>query len=197
MAVFRGLWHGGAMTWLGELQALDEAVLRGAHGAPSWAVPFFVLLTVIGGGWGMIALVPFAVWQRTRMVVYWLFGAIVLNSALVSSIKALVGRARPCQALGWCAAIVVKAPEGPSFPSGHAAGAFAFAAFVSVYLPRYSPYAFLFAALVAWSRCVLGVHYPSDVLAGAALGSFVGWSVARWSQRRSAAEAAEAAPGGV
>jgi undecaprenyl-diphosphatase len=93
---------------------------------------------------------------------------------------------RPCDALGWCAPLAVASPGGGSFPSGHAAGSFAFAAFVAVRAPRWAAPAFVWAALVACSRCVLGVHYPSDVLAGALLGGAVGAIFARESLRRKA-----------
>jgi undecaprenyl-diphosphatase len=73
----------------------------------------------------------------------------------------------------------VVSPGGGSFPSGHAAGVFAFAAFVAVRAPRWAPLSFAWAGIVAWSRCVLGVHYPSDVLAGALLGAAVGALFAR------------------
>jgi undecaprenyl-diphosphatase len=148
-------------------------------------VSFFHAITVLGGGWALVALVPFAVRRATRAVTAWLFAAIVAQSALVSLLKALIGRERPCDALGWCAPLAVASPGGASFPSGHAAGSFAFAAFVAVRAPRWAAPAFLWAALVACSRCVLGVHYPSDVVAGALLGAAVGAIFARESSRRS------------
>ena len=71
------------------------------------------------------------------------------------------------------------APEGFSFPSGHSTGSFAFAAFVATFRPRFAPLLFAVAAAIAWSRVVLGVHYPSDVTGGAILGSLAGWGTAR------------------
>ncbi len=166
-----------------DVQALDERVLRAAVGFPAPLVPLFFVLTVIGGGWGLLALIPFLVRQATRVATLWLLAAVTAQSALVSVIKALVGRARPCDALGWCAAIGMRSPGGGSFPSGHAAGSFAFAAFIAVRAPRWAVPAFVWAVLVAWSRCVLGVHYPSDVVAGALLGSVVGLVFAKVSLR--------------
>ena len=154
-----------------------------AHGSPAALVPFLHVITVIGGGWALLALVPFAVRRATRVVTAWLFAAIVAQSALVSILKHLVGRVRPCEALAWCAPIAVACPGGGTLPSGHAAGSFAFAAFVAVRAPRWAALAFLWAVLVAWSRVFLGVHYPGDVLAGALLGSVVGVLFAWWSRR--------------
>jgi undecaprenyl-diphosphatase len=174
-----------AVTWPAALQALDERVISAAHGAPAALVPLFHGLTVVGGGWALFALVPFLIRRATRAATAWLFAAIAAQSALVSIVKTLVGRARPCAALAWCTPIDVTCPLGPSFPSGHSAGSFAFAAFVAVRAPRWAAPAFAWAALVAWSRCVLGVHYPSDVVAGAMLGSAVGVLFARLSLRAS------------
>jgi undecaprenyl-diphosphatase len=171
------------VTWPAGIQAFDERLLLSVHGAPAMLVPLFVVVTVIGGGWGMIALVPFAVRQTTRAITLWLFGALATTSAFVSVIKFAVARVRPCDALGWCNAIDIRPPGGPSFPSGHAAGSFAFAAFVSVIAPRWAPLALAWAALVAASRCVLGVHYPTDVIAGALLGTTVGIAFALRARR--------------
>jgi undecaprenyl-diphosphatase len=164
----------GGVTWPAAIQALDERLLLSAHGAPAALVPLFYAATVIGGGWGLCALVPLAWMRRTRAVTLWLLAAIVATSLCVTLLKLAVGRVRPCDFLPWCVPIGVTSPGGGSFPSGHAAGSFAFAAFVAVRAPRWAPLAFAWAGVVAWSRCVLGVHYPSDVLAGALLGAIVG-----------------------
>jgi undecaprenyl-diphosphatase len=61
-----------------------------------------------------------------------------------------------------------------SFPSGHTLNAFALGAAVSLTLPALAPLLAPLAVSVGISRVVLGVHYPSDVLAGAAIGSLIG-----------------------
>ena len=63
---------------------------------------------------------------------------------------------------------------GASFPSGHAAMSFAGATFLALAAPRLAPALFVLAAAVAYSRVYVGVHYPLDVVAGAALGAAVG-----------------------
>lgn len=61
----------------------------------------------------------------------------------------------------------------PSFPSGHTSNAFALATSVSLAFPKWYIIvpSYLWAGLVAYSRMDLGVHYPSDVLAGALIGA--------------------------
>lgn len=61
----------------------------------------------------------------------------------------------------------------PSFPSGHTTSAFVTAGVISIFFRRWyiTAVVYVWAILVAYSRMALGVHYPSDVLAGAVLGS--------------------------
>lgn len=79
---------------------------------------------------------------------------------------------------------LVTVPSRLSFPSAHAASTFAAAAAYPPLVPR-SPLAAA-ALAMAYSRVLLGVHYPSDVLAGALLGVAVG-RAGRWSGWRSSA----------
>jgi undecaprenyl-diphosphatase len=65
-----------------------------------------------------------------------------------------------------------------SFPSGHAMGAFAGAVTLSTFHPSRRPGYLLAASVVSASRVYLGIHYPSDVLAGALIGAGFGGSVA-------------------
>lgn len=68
---------------------------------------------------------------------------------------------------------------GRAFPSGHATAAFALATALGYRWPRWRPVGFALAALVALSRVALGVHWPSDVAAGAAVGCFVVFGLAQ------------------
>jgi len=63
----------------------------------------------------------------------------------------------------------------PSFPSGHAALAAMGAVIVGYAYPRSRPALVVLVLLVMLSRVYLGLHYPTDVLAGAMLGAAVGW----------------------
>lgn len=112
-----------------------------------------------------------------------------LASLLGAGMKELVGRARPpLDGSDLTAAIAL--PSSASFPSGHALTAFAAAAAIGHCSPRLRPVALALAAVVAVSRPYLGVHYWSDVIAGALLGAGIGlavaWLVCRWTARRAA-----------
>jgi len=88
-------------------------------------------------------------------------------------IKPLVGRARPFHAMAGVR-VVGYHPVTYSFPSGHAASAFAGAYIVACMLPRARGWLWALAALIAVSRVYIGVHYPLDVAAGALVGLGVG-----------------------
>jgi undecaprenyl-diphosphatase len=102
-------------------------------------------------------------------------------------LKAATDRARPFETIPQ-ADPLLRATIGQSLPSGHAATSFAGAVVLSYLLPRSAPYVFLLAAAIAFSRIYVGVHYPTDVLAGAALGaavSLVGLGLLRLLRRTS------------
>jgi membrane-associated phospholipid phosphatase len=75
-------------------------------------------------------------------------------------------------------------PSSPSFPSGHAANAAAFAIGVAIEKPSLAAPAIALAAAVGASRIATGEHYPSDVLAGTAIGAAAGVMTLRWWPRR-------------
>lgn len=97
--------------------------------------------------------------------------ASALNAGITNALKYSINRDRPFVTYP---DIVKKSKAGsPSFPSGHTSSAFATATSVSLLYPKWYIIApsYLYAGTVAYSRMDLGVHYPSDVLAGALIGS--------------------------
>ena len=94
------------------------------------------------------------------------------GTTLYRWLKAKISRPRPFQANG---AITCNARplDQFSFPSGHTLHAVAFTTIAIAYYPRLAFLLIPFTFLVALSRMVLGLHYPSDVLAGAAIGAAI------------------------
>ena len=70
--------------------------------------------------------------------------------------------------------------KNASFPSSHAANAFALACALTTFRPRWRIPCLLLAALIAWSRVYLNRHFVSDVVVGAAIGAGFGVWAARW-----------------
>src|SRR5439155_16066121 len=104
-----------------------------------------------------------------------------LGELAADALKGAIPRARPhVHAL-------VSRPHTHSFPSGHATTSFACATVLAFLLPRLSVPLFVLAAAVAWSRVYVGVHFPLDVIAGAALGAAIGVTVIRVLPRLAAA----------
>jgi len=157
--------------------SLLEALYAG-HLSPTW-VNLIVAVTFLGSGWMMIGLLPALFVRGWRVPSAVVLVMLAVVSAVVAGVKVIAGRVRPCQALTWAHALPLSLPTDCSFPSGHAAGSFAFAAFVLTLNRRAGAIVLLVAVLIGLSRIALGVHYPSDVLAGALLGSVVGWASAR------------------
>jgi undecaprenyl-diphosphatase len=81
-------------------------------------------------------------------------------------------------------------PRSTSCPSGHSASAFAFATGACAELPLLAPVLMPLAAAIAYSRVHTGVHHPSDVVAGAAIGVGSGALATRLARRRRGREGA-------
>ena len=111
--------------------------------------------------------------------------AIGVTSALVNlDVKALWARRRPDRAgVGVPEQRDVRMPASTSFPSGHAASGFAFASAIGRDQPWLGLALRVLAAAVGYSRVHTGVHYPSDVVAGALIGASTGQAVAGLADR--------------
>lgn len=117
-----------------------------------------------------------------------------LNSSLI---KQLFGRIRPCHVLP-DVHLLVSCGSGLSFPSSHAVNNFAAAFILSSFYRKWLWAFTTFAGLVAFSRVSVGVHYPSDILAGAVLGAGIGalmlllyeFLMKRWKEHKHSGEPA-------
>ncbi|WP_280434025.1 bifunctional phosphatase PAP2/diacylglycerol kinase family protein [Nocardia carnea] len=108
-------------------------------------------------------------------------------------LKTVFARRRPAAELMPAHRRLVPAPTSSSFPSGHSASAAAFATAVAMESPRSALLVAPVAAAVAYSRVHTGVHWGSDVLVGAAVGSGIALATRRWWPVRESDEA-EASP---
>jgi undecaprenyl-diphosphatase len=119
--------------------------------------------------------------------------AVTTAAMLVTVLKDFTDRARPPVADSSIQPIGI-VPESSSFPSGHAATAFAAAVAVALVYPRLGRPLLALAVVVAVSRVYLGVHYVLDVAAGTMLGIAIGLMAGWFVRRLAPAQPSLAAP---
>ncbi len=128
--------------------------------------------------WIAMAAVFFA-FKRTRttgiLVLTALLGSLLINNLIL---KNLIARVRPYEAVEGLTLLIERQPDW-SFPSGHSASSFAAAAVIWLNHRRIGWTALVLAAMIAFSRLYVGVHYPTDVICGAVSGLLIGLAVCR------------------
>ncbi|MCE2901596.1 MAG: phosphatase PAP2 family protein [Gemmatimonas sp.] len=158
--------------WLRGLDARDRALLACCALSPSCAPTarrFWLTITHAGGarasiGVCLASLLFPAVTLTTAWRALLLLG---VSHAVVQLVKRTVGRPRPSAQLPIEAIVAV--PDRFSFPSGHACAAMAVAVGFAAAFPTLTVPLLVLAWLIGFSRVMLGVHYPGDVLIGQAI----------------------------
>lgn len=167
---------------LGFITRGDYRVMQYANNwlAPRWVRLWALAATRLGDGWlwGAVGLVILVLGDSDRFAA--LGAAGLAGVASVTSfmwLKRLTGRRRPCCYEPHCWATLLP-PDQFSFPSGHTMTAFAITVATSLFYPSLLPPLLFCALSVGASRVLLGMHFLSDVLAGAVIGSTLG--LAAW-----------------
>ena len=143
---------------------------------------FFLAVTKIAGSYGQLWVIAAAIlliFRKTRKAgaaVLLAYAAVFLAGQY--GLKNMISRPRPCQ-IDLDFALLVDRPSSSSFPSTHSAWAFGAATAIFMQHKKSGIAAFIAAALIAFSRMYLFLHFPTDVLAGIALGIALG-VLAHW-----------------
>jgi membrane-associated phospholipid phosphatase len=106
---------------------------------------------------------------------YYIGTTLLTSTVLTTTLKYSIKRDRPFETYPDIQKLT--SAGSPSFPSGHTSEAFATATSLSLAFPKWYVIApsFIWASAAGYSRMHLGVHYPSDVLVGALIGSGSAW----------------------
>jgi undecaprenyl-diphosphatase len=173
------------VTALGQLGAVDQAVYEAVADTPTPELDGPVRRLSNAANYsrlwlGIAAVIAVLGGRRGRRAALEGVLAIGVTSATVNlGMKPLAQRRRPDRAShAIFAARDVPMPKSDSFPSGHAASAFAFAYAVGRHLPGLAVPIRLLAGGVAYSRVHTGVHYPGDVIIGSIVGAGTAATVA-------------------
>lgn len=169
-----------------ELAILDFIQLHFRCGFLDAVVPAFSRLCNHGELWILLALILLAI-PKTRRCGAAVAAALVLDLLFCNGVlKPLVRRVRPCD-VNQAVSLLIPRPTDFSFPSGHTAASFAAAAALWKARSRLRVPALITAVLMGLSRLYLYVHWPSDVVGGALVGSgcglageaLVSWMISR------------------
>ncbi len=162
-----------------EVHALDQAVYSAVAKTPTprLDVPITWISNAANYGrlWIIIAAaIAVAGGPRGRRAAVRALSVLSVTSVTANlAVKQMIPRRRPERSTV-TPTREARMPTSSSFPSGHTASAFGFATTVAADFPILAPPLFGLATLVAYSRVHTGVHFPSDVIAGAILGCAIG-----------------------
>jgi undecaprenyl-diphosphatase len=171
-----------AVSVINWVTSRDHRLMRRVNrwSPPRWMRLWMVAATRGGDGWLWYAIGIFVALgggpERFRALLATIV-AVSLGIALFVNLKRACGRKRPCalEPNHWTTLLP---PDQFSFPSGHTITAFSVAISLGTFYPPMLPGLLFCASSIALSRILLGMHFLSDVLAGALLGSLLGYTAA-------------------
>ncbi len=153
---------------------------RGQNGFLDWFMPFMTDLNNF-----RYVLPVLAAWllvkEKKAGIAFLIFLGLTLAITDPFSsrlLKEWSGRIRPCHVLAEVH-LLTDCNTSYSFPSTHAVNVFAAAFFLSQPFRKLSPLFFGIAGIVGYSRIYIGIHYPFDVIGGAAIGILIAWPMRR------------------
>lgn len=163
---------------------IDFSLLNWIHEHLSCSFLNFLMpkITFLGNGgliWIAAAIIMmfFKRYRKTGiMIVTGLSAGVIIGNVLL---KNLIARERPCW-INETVQMLISTPQDYSFPSGHTLSSFVAATIIMHSDRRMGIAAYILAAMIAFSRLYLYVHFPTDVLAGALIGSALGLIVCKF-----------------
>ncbi|MBI2626368.1 MAG: phosphatase PAP2 family protein [Candidatus Nealsonbacteria bacterium] len=126
-------------------------------------------------GYILAVLVFLLFWRKWKIIFQVFLAAIIARLGIVELIRWLWEGPRPFVENN--VNLLLEHSDSGSFPSGHAAFSFALSTVVYFYNKKVGALAFAASFLISISRVFAGIHWPSDILAGALVGIFSGWLV--------------------
>ncbi|MGQ9646732.1 MAG: phosphatase PAP2 family protein [Thermodesulfobacteriota bacterium] len=120
----------------------------------------------------IVFIISFFLLIRTRKALRYLLLLYGIQSGVVYGLKFLINRKRPFVFVETLSRLSHGPGEiiDPSFPSAHSLYAFMMATLLAARFPRYRIIFYMAAGFVGWTRIYLGLHFPTDVIAGGVLG---------------------------
>lgn len=175
-------WEVSVLLWLQEN-------FRG-----EWIDPIWIAITKLGdhGLIWIITLVLFLIYKPTRKAAIYAIISFAISMFICSILlKPMVQRTRPYEVIDGLN-ILVSPEKSFSFPSGHTCSSFSVAwMYYFQFQKRYGILFMILACLIAVSRLVVGVHYPTDVLGGFAIATIVAVCVDQVRKKREESETTE------
>jgi len=151
---------------------LERWIVGHRVGWLNWLFEGLSRIGTLGAIWIVLGIALATLWRRPSIGLL-VLAAVSAADLSATLLKILIPRHRPR------VHTLVPEPHDHSFPSGHAATSFAGATLLAACAPRLRVPLYALAVLIAFSRLYVGVHYPLDVLGGAALGLLLATALLR------------------